>query len=414
MWETAIYYTYIVITEAPMKDQKKKKYIYGSLIGISAIGVGILLVFLLYKLPEVGIAIDKLSQILAPITSGAVIAYLLRPICNGLNAKLQKWRPKWKEKTVDYIAITLSMIIGLLIVYALIAILVPQLYYSIVSIWDTLPGKAANFVAYLEETFSEAEGIIHFFGQSSEAIYETIDSWIETTVLPNLSSIVSGVGMSVWKVLVFLKNLLIGLIVAVYLLANRKTFKRQAGMLLRSILKPKWAKAVSDEMGYVDRLFGGFISGKILDSAIIGVLCYIGCVIFKFPNALLVAAIVGVTNIIPFFGPFIGAIPSALLIFLEDPIKGLWFVLFVFLLQQLDGNVIGPKILGDRTGLSSFWVLFAIVLFGGIWGLAGMIIGVPLMAVIYDLIKKYVYSQLAKNEASGELEDPEADPDLAE
>ena len=208
-----------------MKDQKKKKYIYGSLIGISAIGVGILLVFLLYKLPEVGIAIDKLSQILAPITSGAVIAYLLRPICNGLNAKLQKWRPKWKEKTVDYIAITLSMIIGLLIVYALIAILVPQLYYSIVSIWDTLPGKAANFVAYLEETFSEAEGIIHFFGQSSEAIYETIDSWIETTVLPNLSSIVSGVGMSVWKVLVFLKNLLIGLIVAVYLLANRKTFK---------------------------------------------------------------------------------------------------------------------------------------------------------------------------------------------
>lgn len=395
-----------------MKDQKKKKYIYGSLIGISAIGVGILLVFLLYKLPEVGIAIDKLSQILAPITSGAVIAYLLRPICNGLNAKLQKWRPKWKEKTVDYIAITLSMIIGLLIVYALIAILVPQLYYSIVSIWDTLPGKAANFVAYLEETFSEAEGIIHFFGQSSEAIYETIDSWIETTVLPNLSSIVSGVGMSVWKVLVFLKNLLIGLIVAVYLLANRKTFKRQAGMLLRSILKPKWAKAVSDEMGYVDRLFGGFISGKILDSAIIGVLCYIGCVIFKFPNALLVAAIVGVTNIIPFFGPFIGAIPSALLIFLEDPIKGLWFVLFVFLLQQLDGNVIGPKILGDRTGLSSFWVLFAIVLFGGIWGLAGMIIGVPLMAVIYDLIKKYVYSQLAKNEASGEPDD--ADQDSAE
>ena len=393
-----------------MKDSKKKRYLYGSLIGVTAVGVGILLLFLLYRLPEVGQAIDKLSQILAPITCGAVIAYLLRPICNGLNLRIQKWRPKWKEKMVDYIAITLSMILGILIVYALIAILVPQLYYSIVSIWDTLPGKAANFIAYLEETFSEAEGIIHFFGQSSEAIYEAIDGWVETTVLPNLSSIVSGVGMSVWKVLVFLKNLLIGLIVAVYLLANRKTFKRQAGMLLRSILKPKWAKAVSDEMAYVDRLFGGFISGKILDSAIIGVLCYIGCAIFKFPNALLVAAIVGVTNIIPFFGPFIGAIPSALLIFLEDPIKGLWFVLFVFLLQQLDGNVIGPKILGDRTGLSSFWVLFAIVLFGGIWGLAGMIIGVPLMAVIYDLVKKYVYSQLSKNEASGEPEDADQDP----
>jgi len=207
------------------------------------------------------------------------------------------------------------------------------------------------------------------------------------------------VGMSVWKVLLFLKNLLIGVIVAVYLLANRKTFKRQAGMLLRSVFKPKWADAISEEMAFVDRLFGGFISGKILDSAIIGVLCYIGCSIFQFPNALLVAAIVGVTNVIPFFGPFIGAIPSALLIFLEDPIKGLWFVLFVFLLQQLDGNVIGPKILGDKTGLSSFWVLFSIVLFGGLWGLAGMIIGVPLMAVIYDLVKKFVYFQMNKNNA---------------
>lgn len=397
-----------------MKDTKKKRYLYGSLIGMTAVGVGIFLFFLLYRLPEVGTAIDKLSEILAPITCGAVIAYLLRPICNGLSGKLQKWLPKWKEKTVDYLAITLSMIIGLLIVYALIAILVPQLYYSIVSIWDTLPDKADNFVAYLEDTFAEGEEIIQFFGQSSDAIYDAIDGWVETTVLPNLSSIVSGVGMSVWKVLVFLKNLLIGLIVAVYLLANRKTFKRQGGLLLQSVLKPKWAKAVSEEIAYVDRLFGGFISGKILDSAIIGVLCYIGCSIFRFPNALLVSAIVGVTNIIPFFGPFIGAIPSAILIFLEDPIKGLWFVLFVFLLQQLDGNVIGPKILGDRTGLSSFWVLFAIVLFGGLWGLAGMIIGVPLMAVIYDLVRKYVYYQLGKNNASEEASEPAPEQETAE
>ena len=388
-----------------MKDPKKKKYLYSSLIGVSAVVAGILLFFLLYRLPEVGQAIDKLSAILAPITCGAVIAYLLRPICNGIGEALQKWRPKWKYKTVDTIAITLSMVLGILIVYALIAILVPQLYYSVVSIWDTLPEKAEKFIAYLESTFTKGGELIHFFGQSSEAIYEAVDSWVKTNVLPNLSSIVSGVGMSVWKVLLFLKNLLIGLIVAVYLLANRKTFKRQAGMLLRSVFKPRAARAISEEMAYVDKLFGGFISGKLLDSAIIGVLCYIGCSVFKFPNALLVSAIVGVTNVIPFFGPFIGAIPSAILIFLEDPIKGLWFVLFVFLLQQLDGNVIGPKILGDKTGLSSFWVLFAIVLFGGLWGLGGMIIGVPLMAVIYDLVKKYVYFQLGKAEAAGEPED---------
>ena len=142
----------------------------------------------------------------------------------------------------------------------------------------------------------------------------------------------------------------------------------------------------------------GRINGKIMDSAIIGVLCYIGCLIFKFPSALLVSVIIGVTNVIPFFGPFIGAIPATLLILIQSPIKALWFVLFVLVLQQLDGNIIGPKILGNTTGLSSFWVLFAILLFGGLWGFVGMIVGVPLFAVIYDVIKKLVIHGLQRNQ----------------
>ena len=137
-------------------------------------------------------------------------------------------------------------------------------------------------------------------------------------------------------------------------------------------------------------MFGGFIDGKLLDSAIIGVLCYIGCLLLRIPNALLISAIVGITNIIPFFGPFIGAIPSTFLILIEDPLKALWFVLFILVLQQVDGNIIGPTILGDRTGLSSFWVLFTIIFFGGLWGVVGMVIAVPLFAVIYDTIKKLV------------------------
>ena len=145
-------------------------------------------------------------------------------------------------------------------------------------------------------------------------------------------------------------------------------------------------------------MFGGFIDGKLVDSAIIGVLCYIGCTIFKFPNALLVSAIVGITNVIPFFGPFLGAVPGTLLIMIEDPIKGLWFILFILFLQQLDGNVIGPKILGDHTGVSSFWVLFSILLFGGLWGLVGMIEAVPLFAVLYDLIKRLVRRGLVKHD----------------
>ena len=154
----------------------------------------------------------------------------------------------------------------------------------------------------------------------------------------------------------------------------------------------------AEEVKYADRMFGGFINGKIMDSAIIGVLCYIGCLIFKFPSALLVSVIIGVTNVIPFFGPFIGAIPATLLILIQSPIKALWFVLFVLVLQQLDGNIIGPKILGNTTGLSSFWVLFAILLFGGLWGFVGMIVGVPLFAVIYDVIKKLVIHGLQRNQ----------------
>lgn len=375
-----------------MKDEKRKSLIYGILTGFGAISLSVLFFFLLYKIQEIGIAFEKLRQILAPVIYGGVIAYLLRPICKYLYSKLQKLFPKMQHRSADLISVALSLMFGLLVVYALIAILVPQLYYSIVNIWDTLPAKADAFADSLLQKFSGAEVLINFMNQSSDMLYEAADNWITNTVMPNLSDIVSNVSMSVWKVLLFLKNILIGVIIAAYLLGNRFQFKRQANLLLNRVFKPKWANALSEEAAYIDMLFGGFISGKIVDSAIIGVLCYIGCSIFRFPNALLVSAIVGVTNIIPFFGPFIGAVPSALLIFLEDPRKGLWFVLFVFLLQQLDGNIIGPKILGDKTGLSSFWVLFAIVLFGGIWGIAGMIIGVPLMAVIYDLIRKYVYA----------------------
>ena len=377
-----------------MKDPKRSTFFYGILAIFSAITLSGLLFLLLIKLPQIRDMIKSLNSILAPIIYGGVIAYLLRPICNWTYAHLKGWFPKLKDNIADTIAIAVSLVIGILVVYALIAILAPRLYDSVISIWNTLPEKADQFIAFLTNTFSRDNALVQFFETSSDTIYTAIDGWFKTTVVPNLTNIVSGVGMSVWKVLLFLKNFLIGMIVAVYFLASRKKFKRQASMLLRCTLRPQWAQAVAEEAAFVDQLFGGFLSGKILDSAIIGILCYIGCSIFRFPDALLVSAIVGVTNIIPFFGPFIGGIPSALLSFLEDRIKGLWFVLFIIVLQQLDGNIIGPKILGNRTGLSSFWVLFSIVLFGGLWGLVGMVIGVPLMAVIYDLVSKFVRRRL--------------------
>lgn len=376
-----------------MKDPVKRKYIYMMLSIFGAISLSIIVFFLLYRFRGIGDGLKELSEILAPFIYGGVVAYLLRPLCNYYESFFLKTLPGKVKKAAGTLAVTLSLITGVLVVYVLIIMIVPQLIHSIQSLWMTLPEKLGAFLDWARSTFGEEPVIadlLHMFDSSADAIYQDVNAWATETLSPFVTSIVSGVGSSVYNVLMFLYNLLIGLIVSCYLLASRKKFARQSVLIVRSLLKPQWADLFLSEVSFIDRMFGGFIDGKILDSAIIGVLCYIGCIVFKFPNALLVSAIVGITNVIPFFGPFIGAVPSTLLIMFEDPIKGLWFVLFVLALQQLDGNVIGPAILGDRTGLSSFWVLFAIILCGGLWGLVGMVICVPMFAVIYDIIKKMV------------------------
>lgn len=375
-----------------MKDPVKRRYVYLMLSIFGGIGLSVVLFFVVYRFRGVGDALNKLGSILAPFAYGGVVAYLLRPMCNLYEGLFQKHLPKKLKKLSNGLAVGLSMISGLLIVYALIIMIAPQLFSSIQTLWLSLPDKISKLYSWAMATFGENEKLVSLFNTVYNTVNTDLQNWADNTLAPYVSSvvsIVSGVGSSVWKVLMFLYNLLIGLIVAVYLLFSRKKFARQSVLIIRSALKPKWAELLLDEVAFIDRMFGGFIDGKILDSAIIGVLCYIGCTIFRFPNALLVSAVVGITNVIPFFGPIIGAVPSTLLILIESPIKALWFVVFVLALQQLDGNVIGPKILGDRTGLSSFWVLFTIILFGGLWGVFGMVIGVPLFAVIYDTVKSW-------------------------
>ena len=382
-----------------MKDPYKKRYFYLMMAIFTAISLSILVFFALFRMQGIGAALKSLAGILAPFGYGCVMAYLLRPMCNMLQAQLERWLPKKAKSMASSLAVALSVVCGLLIVYALIIMIAPNLYESIRTLWNSMPTKAAQLYNWGLETFGEHQELLKLVNAAYEAAYKTLDNWAETTLIPyvsNVLSIVSGVGTGVYKVLIFLYNLLIGLIVAVYLLGSRKKLARQSVLIVRSLMKPRWADMVLEEVAFIDRMFGGFIDGKILDSAIIGLICYVGCVVLRFPNALLISAIVGITNVIPFFGPFIGAVPATLLILIEDPMKALWFVLFVFLLQQLDGNIIGPKILGDRTGLSSFWVLFTIVLFGGLWGVFGMVVGVPLFAVIYDTVKKLVRRGLAR------------------
>ena len=394
--------------EMPMKKPQYKPYIYGMLAGFGAISLSVLFFFALYRIQTLGEVVDKIVKILMPFVYGGVIAYLLCPMCNMFSDYFRRTLPQKFKKLAEPFAMTLALLTGALIVYALIIMIAPQLYKSIVSIWEMLPGKVEDLFSWAQVTYGESafmQGILNYLMTSVDTLYEKVDSWATGKLVPYITSIVSGVGLGVWKVLIFLKDFLIGIIAALYLLANRKTFARQGRLIIRSVLKPRWAELVLEEISVVDRMFGGFIEGKLVDSAIIGVLCYIGCLIFRFPNALLVSAIVGVTNVIPFFGPFLGAIPAILLILIESPLKALWFGVFVLGLQQLDGNIIGPKILGDATGVSSFWVLFSILLFGGLWGLVGMIVAVPLFAVLYDIIRRLVFRGLRNKGCSAELEE---------
>lgn len=385
-----------------MMDKKPhiKPYLYGMLAGFGAIALSIIFFFLIYRFQGFGNAISKVTGILMPFIYGAVIAYLLKPVCNTVENFLRRLLPEKMGSTANMLAVAFSLLFGILVVYALFMMIVPQLVTSVTTLYYTARNNIRDFVdwASKQEIIASNEQLLDFIETSYDKLQANLDTWVKETVLPSMQSILSGAAVGVMSFVAFLKNFVIGLIVSVYLLASRKKFGQQGKLILYSLVKRRWADLFLEEICYADKMFGGFINGKILDSAIIGVLCYIACLIFKFPSALLVSVIIGVTNVIPFFGPFIGAIPATLLILIQNPIKALWFVLFVLVLQQVDGNIIGPKILGNTTGLSSFWVLFAILLFGGLWGFVGMIIGVPLFAVIYDVIKKLVIHGLKRNE----------------
>ena len=385
-----------------MMDKKPhiKPYLYGMLAGFGAISLSILFFFLIYRFQGFGDAISKLTGILMPFIYGAVIAYLLKPVCNCVEDFLRRLLPEEMGTAANMLAVTISLLFGILVVYALIMMIVPQLITSVTTLYYTARNNLNDFVDWAshQEIIASNQKLLDFIETSYDNLQDTLDNIVRTKLVPSMQSLLSGAALGVMSFVTFLKNIIIGVIVSVYLLASRKKFGQQCKMILYSLIKPRWADIILEEILYADKMFGGFINGKILDSAIIGVLCYIACLIFKFPSALLVSVIIGVTNVIPFFGPFIGAIPATLLILIQNPIKALWFVLFVLVLQQVDGNIIGPKILGNTTGLSSFWVLFAILLFGGLWGFVGMIIGVPLFAVIYDVLKKFVFHGLRRNE----------------
>lgn len=368
--------------------------------------------------------VAKIGNAIEPFAVGAVLAYVLKPMCVMYEKLVSKWfknaKKKHKaEKAVTNISICFTMITFFAIIYIMFAAILPQFFDSVKELVNKAPELFENLMAWLRRIAGNEESIHKALDTFYASALDIIDIAVAEIMDMDVDIIFSSAVTGVKSLIQILTNVLVGLIAAVYILAQRKKFAKQGKMIVYSVFKEKWAEKILDEFVYIDKMFSGFINGKIVDSIIIGILTFIVLSIFKMPYTLLVSVIVGVTNIIPYFGPFIGAIPSAFIILMIDPIKGLQFIIIIIIIQQLDGNIIGPKILGDSTGVSSFWVLFAILLFGGLFGFMGMLLGVPLFAVIYDIIRRLIRHGLYKNKKEDiyleyEKEQDEIEEELAD
>lgn len=357
-----------------------------------------LIMYMVFGKIRIKLIFSVLKKILMPLIYGIVIAYLLKPLCNWLDNSINKlYHEKFHGKrniNPTPISIFISMVLGLSVIWLILSTVIPQLADSIMTLFKQLPSIADDITDWIESNLNQNPTTQKYMEELTADLTDNLQAWLKNTLIPNMQMVVSGFSNGIFSIFIIFKNLIIGIIAAIYLLAGRKKLAYQAKMILYSITPGKYADLIFNEVKYADRMFEGFLSGKILDSAIIGILCYIFTLIFNMPYSILVSVIVGLTNIIPFFGPYIGAVPSIFIILIVNPVKAIEFLVFIIILQQFDGNILGPKILGNATGLSSFWVLFAIIFFGGLWGFVGMIVGVPLFAVIYDIVRKLVKSGL--------------------
>lgn len=387
-----------------------KRYLKIGITGAAILASGILCAFVLFKMPVIIFVLKGITEILKPFLYGVVFAYLLAPLCNKIEEKLFQFFPKAKAKArrfICFIAIVISLCVAIAVIWLIIMMIIPQVWDSVMKIIQMVPQKLIVVNNWIEHVLENQPELQAYFEEFSSQAESNIDSLLNVDTIQKVQSIINSLSVQLFGVLGVVKNIFLGLLISAYLLGSRKLFGAQAGLILHGVFSDKWAKIIEEEIRYTDKMFNGFLVGKIIDSAIIGLLCFAGTSIMGFEAPAFISVIIGITNIIPFFGPFIGAIPCGLLLLLENPMHCLYFIIFIFVLQQLDGNVIGPKILGNTTGVSSFWVLFAILLFGGMWGVVGMVIGVPLFAVIYDIIRKLVYRGLRKHKRESMITDYE-------
>ena len=384
-----------------------RKYLYWGITAFCVIAAAILFYMALRFLPDLRRALGKLLKILGPFIWGFVITYLIAPLmrllersvfgplCRKLFAKNKK---SDGSKLARGLAVLVSELAMVAVLTALVYLILPQLYSSIETIVKNGPDYLRDLSAWVTGLLVNHPEITKYVGDAINTLNTDIMTWVSTKLLPGVGNFVTTLIEGGYVVVLGIYNVIIGIIVSIYLLSDLEHFTAALRKLNYSWFSLETAEKVREAVEFTDRTFMGFISGKLLDSAIIGLICYIVCAILNMPYALLVSVIVGATNIIPFFGPFIGAVPSALIILMVDPLKCLIFIVFIIILQQIDGNFIGPKILGSSIGITSFWVLFSIVVGAGLFGFAGMVLGVPVFVVLYTFLTRNVEERLKKSD----------------
>lgn len=394
-----------------MKIKFDKKYLYWGITGFLSLAGAILFYYILFHRSNFMGGLGKFITIAMPIIDGLVLAYLFTPILNAIENKIM--RPLYKKANIDITpkvrkrmracSILATLVVVLLVLYELFALILPEVVRSIQSIIFQFPiyvNNLSNWALLLLKDNPELEATVDaLINQYSAKMLE----YVNTNLLPHINEVLKTVSLSVIGVFKALWNLIIGFIISVYLLGSKEKFAGQAKKIVYALFDREAGNEIVSNFRFVHSTFIGFIGGKIVDSIIIGIICFVCTSVIGTPYSILVSVIIGVTNVIPFFGPWIGGIPSALLVLMVDPKQALYFGILIIFIQQFDGNILGPKILGDSTGLSGFWVIFSITIFGGLFGVLGMIVGVPIFAVFYAGVKSLVNRVLHKKSLPTDL-----------
>lgn len=394
-----------------MNEDKKGNKIH-SLVGKAYFKMGfavflvgfalILSVYFINHFSVISNAWSKLNSILTPFYLGIIMAYLLCPVYNSTvkffysNLKNKLKTPNKAMKLSRVIGTVVALLVIIIVVAGLIMMIIPNLYESITTLVPRLPGYINSTVAVIESHLDDQNMVTEYISKNLDALNEKATEWFRNSLLPATEVIISRVSSGVVATVGGIFDVFVALIICVYILNSKELFMAQGKKLINALFSKEHAEAIFELGRLSNNTFGGFINGKIIDSIIIGIICFICMTLLKLPMAMMISVVVGVTNIIPFFGPFIGAIPSALLLVLIKPVAALEFLILIVVLQQLDGNIIGPKILGKATKLSSFWVMFAIIVGGGLFGFLGMILGVPVFAVVYTYVARGINKLLNK------------------